>query len=622
MIGPLAEYALKSSLVLVTCGAVSWMLRHRSSALRHALWSAALAATIILGPLSAVTPPLKIPLFPRAIAAATTRNHSGGRGTMPAGEAARATLPEHVVSPSRPVHGRSRVDGSTLIRAISAVAPIAWLIGVMAQLGRMLTSRVRLRQLRKQAARIVAPRFQALIGEIGRGIRMTGEVELLSSGRVRTPVAFGILRPAVMLPAGADSWSNTRLRIVLTHELAHIRRRDALTHVIGELAGAIHWYNPLVWYAVDRLILERERACDDEVVQGGTPGIDYAHHLVSLARHMVARPGHLRNALTVAHAVNLDRRVKALLMPALRRGRLTPAQGGVITAHFVAAVFALTLVGPVSPSVEGAAASLAERPRPLPVGISAPRRLTSPDRRRELPPRSSAPPSRIHSEPVAESQPVAPPSTSGARAGEHPDPEPEPEPHTADALADPRSEVIEIANPRALWPSDQEINTSSERHFIERLRAAAEHEKTFEYDFVRERAEWALTRVRGAAIVAPLVEALGDRDWRVQANAAWALAAIDALEAARSILPLLEHENWRVRAQAASSLLDLGATLNLDLLSRLSRDPAWQVRISVVEFLRRAGGPEAQELLDRMACVPHGGTRMEVEAARAEFGAR
>jgi len=62
--------------------------------------------------------------------------------------------------------------------------------------------------------------------------------------------------------------------------------------------------------------------------------------------------------------------------------------------------------------------------------------------------------------------------------------------------------------------------------------------------------------------------------------------------------------------------------LNLDLLSRLSRDPAWQVRISVVEFLRRAGGPEAQELLDRMACVPHGGTRMEVEAARAEFGAR
>ena len=110
MIGPLAEYALKSSLVLVTCGAVSWMLRHRSSALRHALWSAALAATIILGPLSAVTPPLKIPLFPRAIAAATTRNHSGGRGTMPAGEAARATLPEHVVSPSRPVHGRSRVD--------------------------------------------------------------------------------------------------------------------------------------------------------------------------------------------------------------------------------------------------------------------------------------------------------------------------------------------------------------------------------------------------------------------------------------------------------------------------------------------------------------------------------
>jgi len=155
-----------------------------------------------------------------------------------------------------------------------------------------------------------------------------------------------------------------------------------------------------------------------------------------------------------------------------------------------------------------------------------------------------------------------------------------------------------------------------------RLGVAADHQKESEYDLARDRAEWALTRVRNGEIVAPLIESLGDRDWRIQAYAAWALALIDAKEASQPIRQLLDHSNWRARAQAMSSLLELRATLPMDVLRRLARDPAWQVRIGVVEFLRRANDPEARHLLDLMRDDPHGGTRMEVESALSEVSAR
>jgi HEAT repeat protein len=191
-----------------------------------------------------------------------------------------------------------------------------------------------------------------------------------------------------------------------------------------------------------------------------------------------------------------------------------------------------------------------------------------------------------------------------------------------DPIANPGSELVPLTNPRSLWPSDEEIRSSRERPYIERLRAAADHEKTWEYDLVGDRATWALTRVHDGEIVTPLVASLADPDWRIQAYAAWALAAIDAPGAGAPIRRLLDHPNWRVRAQAASSLLQLRQGLSMEALRVLARDSAWQVRVSAVEFLRQEGGPEAVALLEQMRTDPHGGTRMQVEAALSELGAR
>ena len=85
------------------------------------------------------------------------------------------------------------------------------------------------------------------------------------------------------IPVSARQWSGEQLRSVLLHELAHIKRRDTLVQLLAQVACALHWFNPLVWFAAWRLHVERERACDDLVLAQGVRASAYAEHLLNVA---------------------------------------------------------------------------------------------------------------------------------------------------------------------------------------------------------------------------------------------------------------------------------------------------------------------------------------------------
>src|SRR5262249_27012514 len=114
-------------------------------------------------------------------------------------------------------------------------------------------------------------------------LNLTRRVRLLQSGRAVLGT-WGVLRPCVLLPEDASTWSEDRLRVVLTHELAHIQRLDWPVQMISELARAFYWFNPLFWFLCRWLRAESEHACDDVVLNAGINPNDYAAHLLDLVR--------------------------------------------------------------------------------------------------------------------------------------------------------------------------------------------------------------------------------------------------------------------------------------------------------------------------------------------------
>lgn len=144
-------------------------------------------------------------------------------------------------------------------------------------------------------------------------LKIRRQVRLLSSSHFSVPMTWGLVRPSILLPEDANEWPESRRRIVLLHEMAHIRRFDWATNLVGEVARALHWFDPLVWFMVRRLRLESEKACDDLVVRNGTAAADYAAELMHFIEQ--ARAGFdYRQALPITRKLpSFQQRIHSML---------------------------------------------------------------------------------------------------------------------------------------------------------------------------------------------------------------------------------------------------------------------------------------------------------------------
>src|SRR5271166_3977624 len=163
--------------------------------------------------------------------------------------------------------------------------PIAiWLAGVLITVGPFLYGLVRLRQLRHQARALTGTPLNELLEESCSSLGLTRLPALLLMPGPVMPMTFGLQRPNIVLPAECLSWTRSRQRAVLLHELAHIQRRDVASQLFAHLTTALWWFQPLSWISRRSLRQESERACDELVVQCGVRASDYAAELLAIAR--------------------------------------------------------------------------------------------------------------------------------------------------------------------------------------------------------------------------------------------------------------------------------------------------------------------------------------------------
>ena len=92
-------------------------------------------------------------------------------------------------------------------------------------------------------------------------------------------------RPILLWPERISQHLETEhLEAILAHELWHVRRRDNLAAALHMMVEAIFWFHPLVWWLGARLMDERERACDEEVLRLGTRPNVYAEGILRVCK--------------------------------------------------------------------------------------------------------------------------------------------------------------------------------------------------------------------------------------------------------------------------------------------------------------------------------------------------
>ncbi|HDQ45995.1 MAG TPA: TonB family protein [bacterium] len=113
-------------------------------------------------------------------------------------------------------------------------------------------------------------------------------IRVLKTDRIQVPMTFGLFRESIYVPAMWDEWSCNTRRMILSHETAHIRRRDGLVRIFQILVQAIYFFHPMVWYISRRMNESREMACDDLCTHNEkTLSVEYSRALVQIAERLV-----------------------------------------------------------------------------------------------------------------------------------------------------------------------------------------------------------------------------------------------------------------------------------------------------------------------------------------------
>ena len=149
------------------------------------------------------------------------------------------------------------------------------------------------------------------------------------SDKITVPMVWGVFRPVILLPIGADNWQTERLRAVLFHELAHIKRRDWVMQMIAQVVCAVYWFNPLVWFAARWMRIEAEQACDDQVLNAGYQPTDYAQHLLDIVRNVNVAGFASRAAVAMACPSKIEERLQTVLAENLNRHPITKVAVGI-----------------------------------------------------------------------------------------------------------------------------------------------------------------------------------------------------------------------------------------------------------------------------------------------------
>ena len=575
----LIDIALKATAILLATLALNVVLRRASAATRHLLWSLSLLGLLTLPVLTYGLPTWRVSILPESFSSSKTEKPAvrvETSQTVTAEREAQTARPamDAKLAFEKPAAVDSREQTSKDSEPAATASNKAvnwghwilmiWLAGFFVSLGRFLFGIAAVWSLSRKAHEITDPAWNDIAFDISRQLALPRRVALLKSSRIAMPQTWGTLRPAILLPADADDWPRERRYVVLMHELAHVKRRDCLTQTMAQIACAFYWFNPLVWMAARRLRMERELACDDQVLGTGTRASDYADLLLETARSLRSGSCSSLTAVAMARRSQLEGRLLAILDPSLNRKGLNRIGSSLVVLSLALIILPLASLRPTAQ-----------------VKASPPEAKSL----ESIKTQTGQGDNRFENQPVSASKHTAEPETEKQPQQSEPEPQAE------------QLEQQEQGEQEAAGPQQQQEEKSSEQTTSGALQALIDALKDSD-DQVRKQAAWALGMKGGHRAVDLLVAALKDGSAEVRAEAAWALGMQGNDRAVEPLIAALKDSDAHVRSQAAWALGMRGDSRAADALIAALEDGNANVRAQAAWALGMIGSQKAVEPLN------------------------
>ena len=159
-----------------------------------------------------------------------------------------------------------------VVRSTISAALMLWLVGALGLGLRMVVSWREVEALRLGAAPIDPASLGPMVDRVRRRFGLARVPAIGVTGNVEGPCSVGLIRPLILLPIGfLERFSSAHVEAVLTHETAHVARRDCAVALFQGILGALFWPHPLVRLLNRRLERAREEICDNHAVEGFGP---------------------------------------------------------------------------------------------------------------------------------------------------------------------------------------------------------------------------------------------------------------------------------------------------------------------------------------------------------------
>jgi beta-lactamase regulating signal transducer with metallopeptidase domain len=282
----LLDASIRISVVAAAVGLILVALRIRTNDARHTAWTVVLFGMLLMPVLPSWVPVVDIPVpqsARRVVAPA-----GPVRLAFPAGPVVLEPIPSLKVSAAPEPTAETHSSELSLRHRLNwpVVALATYLLGVVVFLARFAIGWLAANRIARRSQPIAAAHQRLSLCDPGadwRGTLSMFRSRLCESTMVVTPVTLGVIAPAIILPATWRQWPNDALRAVLSHERAHVRRRDPLVNVLAHLNRCVFWFHPLAWWLTHTLATMAEHACDDVAVRAVGDARKYAEVLIDMA---------------------------------------------------------------------------------------------------------------------------------------------------------------------------------------------------------------------------------------------------------------------------------------------------------------------------------------------------